>query len=107
MTKETFEALEEELLTTTFADPATLTQERHKTHGSFADHARITQRLKFIIVDEMIQRNRRGQEALNHQQVEALDMIAHKIGRIIAGDPTFQDHWDDIGGYAHIANKRF
>ena len=29
-------------------------------------------------------------------------MIAHKIGRILAGDPSFQDHWADIAGYATL-----
>lgn len=84
-----------------------LTAERGKTHGNFSDHARISGRLKQTIYLELAERSKRGQPALNHQQVEALDMIAHKIGRIIAGDPSFQDHWDDIGGYANIANKDF
>jgi len=86
---------------------AELTSERGKTHGNFSDHARITRRLKHIMVEEQVLRHRRGQPALNYQQCEALDMIAHKIGRIIAGEASFQDHWDDIAGYAHIANKEF
>lgn len=85
-----------------------LTSERGKTHGSFEDHARITLRLKEVIATEMRKRHgERSQPAMTDQHIEALDMIAHKIGRIIAGDPTFQDHWDDIAGYAHIANKKF
>ena len=35
-------------------------------------------------------------EKLNDAQTEALDMIFHKIGRILAGDPNFRDHWQDI-----------
>lgn len=86
-----------------------LTSERGKTHGSFTDHARCTQRLKQVIYAELaIKRMNPGSfELLTEQHIEALDMIAHKIGRIIAGDPTYQDHWDDIAGYAHIANKKF
>lgn len=84
-----------------------LTSERGKTHGSFEDHARITCELKAVFTAETYARKQRGQALLSHQQIEALDMIAHKIGGIIAGDPTFQDHWDDIAGYAHIANKKF
>jgi hypothetical protein len=52
-------------------------------------------------------RSKRLQSGLSDQQIEALEMIAHKIGRIIAGDPDFDDHWDDIAGYAKIANKEF
>lgn len=82
-----------------------LVSERAKTHGSFEDHARITQRLKFILDDECARRGRRNQQSLTSQHNEALDMICHKIGRIIAGDASFQDHWDDIAGYAKIANQ--
>ena len=84
-----------------------LVTERGKTHGSFEDHARCTQRLKFGVQAEIQARLLRGQSGLSNQHAEAIDMILHKIGRIIAGDPTFQDHWDDIAGYAVIANKKF
>ena len=30
----------------------------------------------------------------------ALDMIAVKLGRILAGDPNYVDNWRDIAGYA-------
>ena len=33
-------------------------------------------------------------------------MIAHKIGRILAGNPDFKDHWDDIAGYAVLISQR-
>ena len=32
-------------------------------------------------------------------------MIAHKIGRILAGDPNHIDHWLDIAGYATLVAK--
>ena len=39
---------------------------------------------------------------------ESLDMIAHKIGRILSGaDPHDHEHWDDIAGYAHAAMRSF
>jgi hypothetical protein len=90
-------------------EAATLTEARRQTHGKFSDHARCTQRLKNVIQQEMALR-RMDPGPFEHptdQHVEALDMILHKIGRIVAGDATFQDHWDDIAGYAHIANKKF
>jgi hypothetical protein len=33
---------------------------------------------------------------------EALEIDAHKIGRILAGDPDFRDHWLDRAGYATL-----
>lgn len=74
-----------------------LLDEREKTHGSFVDHSRITQHLK----DEM-RRENAWYDKLNEMQREALEMIAHKIGRILAGDPDCADHWDDIAGYARL-----
>lgn len=89
-------------------DAAQLTNERSKTHGKFSDHARCTQRLKDVIQSELTIRGGSGpHERLTPQHVEAIHMILHKIGRIVAGDARFQDHWDDIAGYAHIANKKF
>lgn len=82
-----------------------LVNERGKTHGNFGDHARVTQRLKEVIQTELADRVRRQQPYLTATQIESLEMIAHKIGRIVAGDPNFKDHWDDIAGYARIANQ--
>jgi hypothetical protein len=39
-------------------------------------------------------------------QREALDMIAHKIARIINGDPDYADSWVDIAGYATLVSER-
>jgi hypothetical protein len=37
---------------------------------------------------------------------EALDMIAHKIARILSGsDPHDPEHWEDVAGYAHAAMR--
>lgn len=88
-------------------DAAALITERGHTHGAFSDHARYTQQLKSVAYRAYNERAKRGQQALTNQQKESLEMILHKIGRILAGDASFQDHWDDIGGYAHIANKEF
>lgn len=74
--------------------------ERGKTHGDYADHAQITQGLKILM------QNRSTYGDLSHMQRESLEMIAHKIGRILAGDPNFRDHWDDIAGYAKLVADR-
>lgn len=83
-----------------------LLSERGRTHGDFAVHARVTTRLKDVIMDEIADSIRRGQQPLTLVQRESLDMICHKIGRTIAGDPGFQDHWDDIAGYARLVSQR-
>lgn len=77
----------------------TLLDERNKTHGDYSVHAFITQELKHIM------QSRENWLRLSPSQREALDMIAHKIGRILAGNPHYQDHWDDIAGYARLASK--
>ncbi len=69
---------------------------REATHGPFAETARIAQELKTVMVQSQ------GFSKLNHAQREALDLIATKIGRILAGDPTCEDHWGDIAGYAKL-----
>lgn len=74
--------------------------ERGKTHGDFADHAMITQFLKRIM------RTGKNWEALSDIQKESLEMNAHKIGRILSGNPNHQDHWDDIAGYAKLISQR-
>lgn len=84
-------------------DKIELTNERIRTHGVFEDNSRISQTLKNYFRIEAAKRTARGQAPLSFRQMDALDMIAAKIGRIFAGDPDFHDHWDDIAGYAHIA----
>ena len=77
-----------------------LLEERGKTHGDFTVHAIITQSIKECYGVTI------GYENLTSPQKEALDMIAHKIGRIIAGNPDVKDHWDDIAGYAKLVSMR-
>ena len=78
----------------------TLITERQKTHGDFSDSACIAQDLKTRMVATGVWID------LTAPQREALEMIAHKIGRILAGNPNFRDHWDDIAGYAKLAADR-
>lgn len=87
-------------------DQVALTGERNSTHGDFTDNARVSQTLKTIFRLENNRRLQRGQKPLSFTQMDALDMIAAKIGRIFAGDAGFPDHWDDVAGYAHIANRQ-
>lgn len=79
----------------------TMLSERKKTHGNFRGHARCTQRLKSVLRDELEIMGK----TLTMEQQEALDMIFHKIGRMVAGDANFIDHWDDLAGYSTLVAK--
>lgn len=77
-----------------------LLTKRGTTHGEFRQNSLISQEIKTTI------RGGKNFSELKPYQAEALDMIVHKIGRILDGDPNFQDHWDDIEGYAKLAADR-
>lgn len=77
-----------------------LTTERGKVHGDFTDVAATAQRFKSLIIQS------KNGSKLTHVQREGLEMIVHKIARILEGDPNHRDHWDDIAGYAHITSVR-
>lgn len=74
--------------------------ERGSRYGLFTGHAKITQTLK----DVMREAPNWGELADDHK--EALEMVAHKIGRIINGDPDYADSWVDIAGYAKLVADR-
>lgn len=73
--------------------------ERGKRYGDFPTHARITQNLKHAMTAG-------NWGHLAADQKEALEMIAHKIGRILNGDPNYHDSWHDIVGYAKLVADR-
>ncbi len=73
--------------------------ERQKTHGDYELHAQITQELKRVIAVY-------DRDDLSDTQRETLAMIAHKIGRILAGNPNYADHWTDIAGYATLIERQ-
>jgi len=74
--------------------------ERGKRYGLFSEHARITQALKEVMAAEKRWRT------LDPDQKEALEMVAHKVGRILNGDPNYADSWVDIAGYAQLVADR-
>lgn len=71
-------------------------KERGSRYGSFSGHALITQDLKEVMRQAPKWRN------LTNSQAEALEMVAHKIGRILNGDPNYLDSWVDIVGYTQL-----
>lgn len=76
--------------------------ERGSRYGRFMDHARVTQALKHIIAGRLAERG----IVLAPDQQETLDMVCHKIGRIVNGDPDYDDSWTDIAGYAQLVADR-
>ena len=46
-----------------------------------------------------------GWSALAPHQKESLEMIQHKIARILNGDPNYSDSWHDISGYATLVEN--
>lgn len=83
-------------------DVTEVLEERGSRYGPFVTHAEITQRLKMVAEKYL---HNAGKE-LKFDQKEALDMIFHKIGRIINGDPDYADSWVDIAGYAKLVADR-
>jgi hypothetical protein len=86
----------------TMADLDQTLQERGQRYGRFADHAAITQELKAAIKAHALI----SDVQFASDQQEALEMICHKIGRIVSGDPDYADSWHDIAGYAKLVEDR-
>ena len=73
-----------------------LITERGSRYGKFKDGAEIMQELKDVM------REVDGWRNLTPSQREALAMIQHKIGRILNGDPTYDDSWKYFAVYATL-----
>ena len=80
----------------------TVLAERGSRYGKFLNHAAITQTYKHQTSAFLEARGK----VLTPDQQEALDMIFHKIGRIVNGDPDYADSWVDIAGYAKLVADR-
>lgn len=88
-------------------------KERGARYGRFANNSKVTQHLKDVVKFSILeQRDPRytpdalgGPGKLSPFQREAIDMILHKLGRIICGDPDYVDSWHDIAGYALLVEK--
>jgi len=69
--------------------------------GPFSARAQTSQAVKDIL--------RLGSQwdSLTPSQKESLEMIAHKLARIVSGNASEVDHWRDIGGYAQLIVDEF
>jgi hypothetical protein len=75
---------------------------RAKDYGKFIEGAEIMQMLKRVVHNYIEDRG----TPLAFDQREAIDMIIHKLGRIINGNPDKVDHWVDVAGYATLVAER-
>ena len=71
-------------------------KERGDRYGEFREHAHISQALKKAMSGVP------KWKLMSDAQREALEMIAHKIGRILNGDPNYADSWVDMAGYSQL-----
>jgi len=86
-----------------YADKVDVTLDaRAVEYGKFIEGAEVMQMLKRVVQNALNNRDK----TLAHDQAESLDMIIHKIGRIINGNPDVVDHWLDIAGYAQLVADR-
>jgi hypothetical protein len=77
-------------------------EQRGNRYGKFSGQAEISQRLKGVVREFEA---KRGCD-LAPDQREALEMVMHKVARIINGDPNYHDSWADIAGYAKLVADR-
>ena len=75
---------------------------RAEMYGKFKDGAALMQSIKRELSAHAAKHNK----TFADDQWEALEMIVHKIGRIVNGDPDVTDHWVDIAGYATLIADR-
>lgn len=72
---------------------------RERTHGNYPEQTVTAQGLKYLI------RSAPNWEAMTPAMRESLEMICTKIARILHGDPSFEDAWIDVAGYAELVRK--
>ncbi len=76
-----------------------LLSERGTTHGDFHCNAQFGQALRALW------RTSPHWASMPPEHREALDHMAGKFSRILSGQSTFRDHWDDVSGYSALASR--
>lgn len=76
-----------------------LLKDRGKTNGAYDQNAGAAQAIKQVFYRYP------NWHVMTAVQRESLELIATKLGRILAGDPNYADHWDDIAGYAELVSR--
>lgn len=76
--------------------------DREERYGRFMGQAEVAMKLKTLIKNSLAAREKK----LAFDQLEAIDMICSKLGRIVNGDANYADSWIDIAGYAKLVADR-
>ena len=74
-------------------------EERGSNYGVFTEHARVTQNIKRAM------QSSNNWLLLSDDKRECLEMICHKVGRILNGNTEYIDSWTDIIGYTRLVEK--
>jgi hypothetical protein len=84
-------------------EPDIVTQvlaERGKDYGDYAGKAQFIQGVKYLM------RSSPSWQAMDADMRESMEMIAHKMGRTLYGNPAHKDNFLDIAGYAKLVADR-
>jgi hypothetical protein len=84
------------------ADVDQTLNERAQDYGTFRDGAALMQGIKRLLAGHAAKHDK----TFADDQWEALEMMVHKIGRIVNGNPDKVDSWIDIAGYATLVADR-
>ena len=81
-------------------------KERGSRYGDYRGHAEVSQAIKSILYSALATNENIDFDTLDDDIKETLEMIAHKLGRIVNGDPYYADSYIDIAGYAKLVGDR-
>lgn len=81
-------------------------KERGSRYGDYRGHAEVSQAIKSILYSALATNENIDFDMLDDDIKETLEMIAHKLGRIVNGDPYYADSYIDIAGYAKLVGDR-
>ena len=74
--------------------------ERGKNYGDYASKAQFIQNVKLLM------RMSPSWFDMDADMRESMEMIAHKMGRVVYGNPAHKDNFLDIAGYAKLVADR-
>lgn len=81
-------------------DVEAILEQRGEEYGEYSDIASVAQGLKINA------RAAVGYNRLSYDQAEAVDMVLHKLARILNGNPNHRDSWQDMIGYLKLVEER-
>jgi hypothetical protein len=79
--------------------------ERGSRYGSWIRNSQYARSMINVMEAAKHDREMQEQQPLTPHQENAICMIFQKISRILSGDPSYEDNWIDIAGYAELGRK--